>query len=112
MTNLLKNSRPFLTFDGLDIYVPIPHISCEIGNNFTLEAWVKTQTNKRGQRVFFEHHAWGFGLFNSQLRFTVYKRKNYNTTSAKLGASHYCKYMKKGENEKASKTVKKNEGKK
>jgi hypothetical protein len=86
MTNLLKNSRPFLTFDGVDSYVALPHISCELGNKFTLEAWVKTQTNKRRQRVFSEHHAWGFGLFNSQLRFTVYKRKNYNTTSAKLVA--------------------------
>ncbi|WP_332952210.1 hypothetical protein [Microcoleus sp. AR_TQ3_B6] len=58
MTNLLKNSRPFLTFDGLDSYVALPHISCEIGNNFTREAWVKTQINKRGQRVFSEHQAW------------------------------------------------------
>ncbi|MCW6049895.1 cyanobactin biosynthesis PatC/TenC/TruC family protein [Lyngbya sp. CCAP 1446/10] len=86
MTNLLKNSRPVLTFDGVDSYVAIPHISCELGNNFTVEAWVKTKTNKGVQRVFSEHPAWGFGLFNNQLRFTVYKRKNYNTTSAKFVA--------------------------
>ncbi|MBE9161248.1 LamG-like jellyroll fold domain-containing protein [Tychonema sp. LEGE 06208] len=86
MTNLLNNSRPVLTFDGVESYVALPHISCDLGNNFTVEAWVKTKTTKGVQRVFSEHPAWGFGLFNSQLRFTIYKSKNYNTTSAKLVA--------------------------
>ena len=86
MTNLLNNSRPVLTFDGVESYVALPHISCDLGNNFTLEAWVKTKTTKGVQRIFSEHPAWGFGLFNSQLQFTVYKRRNYNTISAKLVA--------------------------
>ncbi|MEG3957657.1 hypothetical protein [Microcoleus sp. herbarium2] len=38
--------------------------------------------------------------------------KNWFTHCCYWGASHFCKYMKKGYNEKASKTVKKDEIKK
>lgn len=81
MPNLPNLPRPVLSFNGVNNYVTLPKISGELGNNFTLEAWVKTQKNNFVQRIFSQYPTWGLGLFKSQIRFSIYKRKNYNISA-------------------------------
>ena len=81
IANLPKTPRSVLSFNGANNYVSIPNVSSNLGGNFTVEAWVKTHIKKGVHRIFSESPVWGLGLFKSQIRFTIYKRKNYSISA-------------------------------
>ena len=72
-----KPIRSVLSFNGAKSYVDIPNAGSNLGNSFTLEAWVNPRKTKGVRRIFSGHPVWGLGLFNSQIRFTIYKKKSY-----------------------------------
>jgi cyanobactin cluster PatC/TenC/TruC protein len=81
VANLPNVPRSVLSFNGVNNYVAIPNISSNLGSTFTVEAWVKTHTKKGVHRIFSESLVWGLGLFKSQIRFTIYKKKNYSISA-------------------------------
>ncbi|NQT40435.1 MAG: LamG domain-containing protein [Planctomycetes bacterium] len=60
----------------------------KMGNNFTIAAWINPDEIGGVQRVFSQYPAggigYGFGLVGDDLRFTIYGRLDYNTSSVDI----------------------------
>jgi hypothetical protein len=81
-----------LRFDGRDDRVQIKHhVSLDLENNFTIEAWVHPNTVSTRQRIFSKVSSTGysFGLDGREMIFTTRLRQDYITNRAQLSAGQW-----------------------
>lgn len=74
-------------FDGTDDTVSLGNpAALNMGNNFTISAWIRSDAIGGPQRVFSKQPAggYGFGLSGNQLLFTTYGILDYNAGAAQI----------------------------